>query len=98
VSNIPKRKRDNIFTNIDHVIVRSAVRRLPGLLSEIMAMRFWQNNSVVEIAQELGVSVRTVDEAITNAIRILREECLRNPGFSRSLYIEIKRFDLNFAA
>lgn len=93
-----KKKVENIFSDMDHMIVRAAVKRLPGLLSEVMTLRFWQNYSVAEIADEIGVSMKTVDEAILNAGRMLREECLRNPIFSRSLHAEIRRFGFDAAA
>ena len=93
-----EKKIENIFSDTDHMIVRNAVRRLPGLLSEIMNLRFWQNKTVAEIAEEIGVSMKTVDTAILNACRILREECLRDPIFSRSLHSEIRRFGFDNAA
>lgn len=74
----------NLFTLMDHAIVRSAVKRLPGLLSIIVEMRFWKRLSLEDIADDLGVSVGTVEMSIAKAIVRLREDCLRNPAFSRS--------------
>lgn len=76
----------NLFTLMDHAIVRSAVKQLPGLLSMIVEMRFWKRLSLEDIADDLGVSVGTVETAIIKAIVRLREECMRNPAFSRSQY------------
>lgn len=81
---------ENLFTNVDHAIVRSAVKRLPALLGVIVEMRFWNKNTLVEISAELGVSVRSVETALAKAATILREECLRNPVFSRSKYHTIQ--------
>ncbi|MGE0633880.1 MAG: sigma factor-like helix-turn-helix DNA-binding protein [Pseudobdellovibrionaceae bacterium] len=91
-------KHENQFTPADHIIVRTAVKRLPGLLLQIMALRFWQNRSIVEVAEEIGISVKNVEDGITQALRILREECLRCPAFSRSLYNEIQDQKLKSAA
>lgn len=88
----------NRFTTTDHLIVRTAVKRLPTLLSEVMALRFWQNYSILEIADEIGVSDKIVEIAITQAIRTLREECLICPAFSRSLHAEIQAARLQSVA
>jgi DNA-directed RNA polymerase specialized sigma24 family protein len=93
-----KQQDKNIFTSTDHLLVRNAVCKLPGLLAHITALRFWQNYSIIEIAVEIGVSVKIVEDSLKRAFRILREECLRNPVFSRSLYLEIQRSKLNLAA
>lgn len=77
---------NNLFTPIDHAIVRAAVRELPGLMAAIVDMRFWQQMTVPEIADALGVSMRAVESAITKATRIIRETCLRHPAFSRSKF------------
>lgn len=77
---------ENSFTPIDYAIVRAAVRDLPGLLKVIVEMRFWQQMTVPEIAEDLGVTARAVESALTKATRIIREECLRHPAFSRSKF------------
>jgi DNA-directed RNA polymerase specialized sigma24 family protein len=80
----------NLYTSVDYAIVRSAVKRLPGLLSLIIEMRFWQHRTIDEITEELGVSMKAVEMALQKAIRMLREECLRNPAFSRSKHFLIQ--------
>lgn len=75
---------DNLFTSTDHAIVRSAVKELPGLLGIIVEMRFWEHKTFEEIAENLGVSIRAVEFAMTKATRLIREHCLRHPAFSRS--------------
>ena len=87
-----KHLRESIYTATDYAIVRSAVKRLPGLLGIVIEMRFWQNRTLAEIAMELGVSVRSVELALPRALIAIREECLRNPVFSRSKFDEIQRF------
>lgn len=77
---------ENLFTPIDHAIVRSSVRSLPGLLGAMIEMRFWQHMSFGEIADELGLSTRTVEAAMAQAMKLIREECLRHPVFSRSKF------------
>ena len=91
-------KFKNQFTVTDHIIVRAAVKRLPGLLFQIMELRFWRNYSIVEVAAEIGISVRNVEDGIAQACRILREECLRCPLFSRSLHAEIQALKIRSAA
>ncbi len=92
------RIQEEVFSKTDHAIVRAAVRRLPGLLSAIVEQRFWKKHSIAEIAEELGVTMSSVEKAIGTAFRLLREECLRHPDFSRSLYAVIKESQSDFAA
>jgi len=75
---------ENMFTPVDHAIIRSAVKRLPGLLALIVELRFWKKQSPTDIAVELGVTVRSVEISLKRACMTLREECLRHPAFSRS--------------
>ena len=93
-----EKKMKDQFTAIDHLIVKTAVKRLPLLLSNIMALRFWHNYSIVEIADEIGIPTRVVEEGITHAFRILRQECLMSPAFSRSIHAEIQAARLRLAA
>ena len=81
---------ENLFTPIDHAIIRAAIRKLPALLGAVIEMRFWRQMEVAEIADELGVSIQTVDSAMTKAARRLREECLKHPAFSRTKYDALK--------
>ncbi len=76
----------NLFTMLDHSIIRAATKRLPGILSVVVEMRFWQKLTIYDIALELGVSEAVVEVALKKASRLLRDECLRNPAFSRSRY------------
>lgn len=78
--------QQNIFSTLDHSIVRAATKRLPGILSVVVEMRFWQKLTIYDIAFELGVSEAVVDLALKKASRLLRDDCLRNPAFSRSRY------------
>jgi len=78
--------KQDIFTLIDHAIVRAAVKSLPGLLGAVVEMRFWRKLSAREIALEIGVSERAVEIALERASLFIREECLRHPAFSRTKY------------
>lgn len=88
----------NLFTLMDHAIVRSAVKQLPGLLSIIVEMRFWKRLTLEDIADDLGVSVATVETGIAKAIVRLREDCLRNPAFSRSQFQALESMRANEVA
>jgi DNA-directed RNA polymerase specialized sigma24 family protein len=87
-----------LFTQVDYSILRSAVKRLPGLLSKVVELRFWNNRSIVEISDELGVSIRHTESALQRASVILKEECLRHPAFSRSKYNAIQGLYARLAA
>ena len=88
----------NIFSATDHAVLRSAIKSLPGLLSMIVEMRFWRRMSLIEIAFDLGVSVSTIETALGKAQKLLRENCLRNPAFSRSRHQKIAQLRAKCAA
>ncbi len=90
--------QENLFTPIDYVVVRAAMRRLPGLLGVVVEMRFRERKALAEIAVDLGISVRAVETSLKDATRVLREECLRHPAFSRTQYHAIKLFQSQGAA
>ena len=79
----------NLFTATDHAILRAAVKSLPGLLAMIVEQRFWKRMSLMEIAIDLGVSITTIEHSLEKAGKMIREQCLRNPAFSRSRYKKI---------
>lgn len=83
-------KSENVFTNMDHAIIRAAVRELPGLMGYIVDLRFWRNLDEVQISEALGLSIHSTEILLARALRMLREHCLKHPAFSRSKYAEIK--------
>ena len=87
-----------IFTSNDYAIVRAAVRRLPGLLAKVIELRFWQQYSVLEISEILGISEADVNSAIHRSYQVLREECLKHPAFSRSVCAALKKAELQWSA
>ena len=89
---------ENMFTPVDHAIIRSAVKRLPGLLAMIVEMHFWKKQSPTDIAVDLGVTVRSVENSLKLASMALREECLRHPAFSRSKYSMLQFFKTQISA
>ncbi len=91
-------REKGLFTSIDYTIVRAAVKRLPGLLAKVIELRFWQHYTVAEIGEILGVSDREVEKAIQRSYQALRNECLRHPTFSRSLYSAIKKMEMRWSA
>jgi len=82
----------NIFTQMDYAILRAAIKQLPGLLSIIVAMRFWERHTLDEISVELGVSLKVVEASLAKASALLRETCLRHPAFSRSKFSLLENF------
>ena len=87
-----------IFSQTDYAILRSAIKRLPGLLSAVVEQRFWARKTVDEIADDFGVSAYAIDCAIIKAQQLLREECMRHPSFSRADLSTIKALQAKFVA
>lgn len=75
----------NQFTMLDHIIVRRALKRMPIFLTEIINMRFWRNYSLLDIAEELGISELDAERLLERGLRDIRDECLQTPAFSRSI-------------
>lgn len=80
----------NLFTPTDYAIIRAAVERLPVLYAAVVDLRFWQNMETVEIAEKLGLSLRSTEALLVRALRMLREFCLKHPAFSRSKHSMLK--------
>lgn len=91
-------REKNLFTPTDHAIIRAAVHALPGLLCAIVEMRFWRQMEIVEIADELGVTIQTVEQALIQAVRRLRTICLKHPAFSRNKFHALKTIHSKGAA
>lgn len=53
--------------------VEAALNRLPERMRLVVSMSRTQDRSLKEIATELGISVQTVKNQITAAMKILRE-------------------------
>ncbi len=78
-------KSTNRFTPTDHAIVRRVVDELPGLLPELIRLRFWRGWSMSHIARDFGISEEGANAALKKALELLRAKCLEEPEFSRSL-------------
>lgn len=57
-----------------HVAMRSAVERLPDRCREVFELSRVHGLKYSEIAETLGISIKTVEAQMGKALRILREE------------------------
>ena len=55
-------------------IVRSEVRKLPKEEQEFIHLRFWQDQTLKEMAQTLALSVQDVKEKLQEILKTLRTE------------------------
>lgn len=55
-------------------LIRSTIENMPDRCKEIFRMSRFEGRSNQEIADKLGISKRTVETQISNALKILREE------------------------
>lgn len=85
MADISRGPRSDIFTLKDHTIVREAVAKLKGLEHEIVVRRFWENNTISEIAEILDLSWSEVEKALAIALEKLKVYCVKNQDFSRSV-------------
>ena len=74
----------NIFSSKDHGILREAVGGLEETERAVVIMRFWENRTLDEIAEVLGITWREVEKFLSRALEKLKASCLLAPGFSRN--------------
>lgn len=77
--------RGQRFTSEDHEIVRRELKSLSDEEFRTVFLCFWESMEREEAARELGLSRVRVDQILVSAFSKLRERCLREPQFSRSL-------------
>lgn len=82
---ISRGPRSNIFTLKDHAVVREAVATLQGIEHSVIILRFWEGNTISEISEILDLSWGEVEKNITQALLKLKEYCVKNQDFSRTI-------------
>lgn len=76
--------RFNLFSSQDHAIVKQAMSRLDGREKCVVLLRFWEGNTVSQIAEILDIPLQEVICYLSRALKKLKPACLGNPEFSRS--------------
>ncbi len=74
----------NLFTKGDHDFIRKAVIGLPKNEGSVVLLRFWNENSIEEIAGILNLNLKQVELLLHKAILRLKTQCLHHPEFSRA--------------
>jgi DNA-directed RNA polymerase specialized sigma24 family protein len=74
----------NLFTERDYHILRRAIEKLPGIEHTLVKLRFWEQFSILEIAECMGMEWDETDRALTAAFKKLKEFCMADHHFSRS--------------
>ena len=59
---------------LEHIALKEAVSRLSEREQKILAMRFYQSKTQVEVSQEIGISQAQVSRLEKNALRQIRKE------------------------
>lgn len=72
------------FSAEDQIIARSLSRKLQTRQRQVVALRFWYDCSIFEIAGLLGISWDEADRVIKDALVRLKQGCLAHPHFSRT--------------
>ena len=70
------------YTKEDILVVREGLSFLAYLERQVIIYRFWENMTIEEISQVLGMKWSEIDMAINRALENLRRYCLRHPEFS----------------
>lgn len=74
ISTLEACEPDTIFNTEIQQIVRKALERMPEQSRQIFMLSRYQNTPNRKIAEQLGVSVKSVEFHITKALKILRVE------------------------
>ena len=75
-------KQKAMFSEVDHLIVRTAVSQLSSKECAAITLRFWENFSIQEVAKALRVDWNNADALIDKALKKLWTLCLSYPQFS----------------
>ena len=76
--------QSNIFSSNDQAVVRKAVAQLQGHEHSVVVLRFWEANTISEIAGILDLTWQEVESYLTQALIKLKSICLKDREFSRS--------------
>lgn len=79
-----KRTMDPLFSQTDYLIALRGIAHLSELDFEIVAMRFWENRSLMEIGAIISMPTKYVEERLTEIYQVLKQFCLNEPYFSRN--------------
>ena len=79
---VPDENLVEALSSVDAETVRTAVRNLPDIHSEVLVLRFLEGRSMEEISGMIGIPVGTVKSRLHNAKAALRDVLaeLRNGG------------------
>jgi RNA polymerase sigma-70 factor (ECF subfamily) len=69
--------------------LHAAIETLPEKCRLVFSLSRFENMSHKEIAEQLGISVKTIENQITKAMKILREYMLRHHDLSRMIILSI---------
>jgi len=76
---------ENILSDLLDVehdrMLRKCLRRLPSKYKEVLLLRIYEQHSIEEISQSLGVERRRVSERIHYAFQLLAKECRKENYF-----------------
>ncbi len=79
----------NPRSSIEEEELKNSLRKVLALLKpkykEVLFYKFYEEMSVPEISQKIGIEPRRVSERIHYAIQLLRKECQKNPAISSIL-------------
>ena len=73
------------FSVEDQIIARSLSRKLKPRQRKAIVLRFWHDYTIFEVAKTLGMTWEQADKTIKDALAKLKQECVEQPHFSRTL-------------
>ena len=72
---------NNLYSEMDHKLVRTAARELPALERTVVYLHFWEELTETEIASALGMKPFEVEKTLKSAYEGLRSMCLSDSRF-----------------
>lgn len=73
-----------VFSKEEQKVVREAVLRLPIDEKLIVLLRFWENNSIQDIAETLEMPWDEVERSLKKSLKKLKELCTADPNFGEN--------------
>jgi RNA polymerase sigma factor (sigma-70 family) len=82
-SNLDNISLDFYNTDMTYNTIRESLESLPEVYREVLSLRYFGGMNVMEISKLLGISTRTIDRRLNEAMSRLKEETLAMIGTAR---------------
>ena len=77
-------QQNSLFTPTDHEILKRAMLMLDWESRFIIEMRFWEFNTIEDIARLMSMTWDEVDQSLKTSFNKIKDYCVNHHEFSRN--------------